>query len=664
MASDRVTDSETFTALGNVGADHEPVTADEIADALGCTRRAAYKKLEELHDRGAIHTKKVCARVRVWWRPADSSTGRSAQKYRTLFESINEGFCIIEMSFDEGDPVDYRFLETNPAFEEHTGFTDAEGEWMRDLEPDHEQYWFDRYGDVALTGEPETFEAKAEALDRWYNVYAFPFGGHESQQVAVLFDDITERKQAEEARQKSKERFRALITASSDVVYRMSPDWSEMHELEGKEFLADTAEPTSNWLDKYIHPDEQPRVLEAIDEAIRTKSLFELEHRVEQEDGSAGWTFSRAIPMLDEDGEIEEWIGMASDITERKQHERALEESERRYRTLAEHFPNGAVGVYDHDLRYTLTQGATLGDTLPGRDQLEGRTMPEVFPSNTVDDLEPLFRAAVEDGETDSTTTEFGGRTWRVWATPLRDADGDIFAGLSFAQDITERVEREQRLEKTVEKLEQSNDRLESFASTLAHELRNPVMIGQMYCNELPEADSEAVGYVAEAFDRIEEMIDVILAVTRGHEAVGERVPVDLTDVARRAWDDVDAPDATVDGSIDRTVHADETYVEHLFRNLFDNAVEHGRPDVTITVGDLPTGFFVADDGPGIPVADRDDVFKLGFTTTVERGGTGIGLAFVKRLADVYEWDCRVTESESDGARFEFTNVDRGSSQR
>ncbi|WP_440008893.1 PAS domain-containing protein [Halomicrococcus sp. SG-WS-1] len=653
MAFDRVTDSETLAALDSMGSVHEPVMASEIADALGCTRRAAYNKLEELHDRGAIHAKTVGARVRVWWRPADSSTVHSASKYRTLFDSINEGFCIIEMLFDEGDPVDYRFLETNPAFEEHTGLTDAEGEWMRDLEPDHEQYWFDRYGDVAQTGEPVTFEAAAEALDRWYDVYAFPFRGQEGHQVAILFDDITERKQTEEALQKSKERFRALVTASSDVVYRMSPDWSEMHELEGKEFLADTDEPASDWLDKYIHPDEQPRVLEAIDEAIKTKSMFELEHRVEQEDGSTGWTFSRAVPMLDEDGEIEEWIGMASDITERKQHERALEESERRYRTLAENFPNGAVGVYDHELRYTLAEGSVLGETLPSADRLEGDRMPEIFPPETVEDLESVFRTAVEDGETGKTMTEFGGRNWEVWAAPLRDADGDIFAGLSIAQDITEQVERERELK-------ESNKRLDSFASLVAHELRNPVMIGQMYSTELPEdANPEVVEYITESFDRIEDIIDLMLVVTQGTDAVLESAPMALTDAARNAWDNVDTLDATVELlASDYTIEADETYVEHLFRNLFENAIKHGGRDVTVTVGELPTGFYVADDGTGIPAADREAVFETGYTTEANHGGMGLGLAFVRELANVYGWTCSLTESAAGGVRIEFTGVD------
>lgn len=101
----------------------------------------------------------------------------------------------------------------------------------------------------------------------------------------------------------------------------MSPDWSERGQLQGKDFIPDTSKPTTTWLDKYIHPDDQAEVLKVVNEAIETKSIFEMEHRVLQVDGSVGWTFSRAVPILDDDGEIIEWLGTAKDITERKKAE-------------------------------------------------------------------------------------------------------------------------------------------------------------------------------------------------------------------------------------------------------------------------------------------------------------------------------------------------------
>ncbi|MBX0295183.1 sensor histidine kinase [Haloarcula nitratireducens] len=202
-------------------------------------------------------------------------------------------------------------------------------------------------------------------------------------------------------------------------------------------------------------------------------------------------------------------------------------------------------------------------------------------------------------------------------------------------------------------------NRLDRFASMLAHELRNPVTIGQIYSQQLStDENAEAVEYIGEAFDHLEAMIDILLVLARGREAVSEPTTMRLADTARAAWDVIDTGDATLVVEVDGEIQADETYIRHFFRNLFENAVEHGGPDVTVTVGGLPTGFYVADDGVGIPPAERESVFEVGYTTASEHGGTGLGLAFVHELADIYDWECAVTESEAGGARFEVTGVD------
>lgn len=127
------------------------------------------------------------------------------------------------------------------------------------------------------------------------------------------------------ALQESEKRFRAFVSATSDVVYRMSPDWSEMRHLVGQDFIADTNDPSRSWLEKYIHPDDQGLVLRTIREAIEKKDVFQLEHRVIRVDGTLGWTFSRAIPLLDDNGEITEWFGAASDVTDRRVAEEKLQ---------------------------------------------------------------------------------------------------------------------------------------------------------------------------------------------------------------------------------------------------------------------------------------------------------------------------------------------------
>jgi PAS domain S-box-containing protein len=136
----------------------------------------------------------------------ESALRESEERYRTLFNSIDEGFCVIEVIFDENEkPVDYRFLEVNPSCEKHTGLKNAQGKRVRELVPDHETHWFEIYGRVALTREPVRFVKEAKMLNRWFDVYAFPFGLPETRQVAVLFSDITERRRNEEALKASRE---------------------------------------------------------------------------------------------------------------------------------------------------------------------------------------------------------------------------------------------------------------------------------------------------------------------------------------------------------------------------------------------------------------------------------------------------------------------------
>ena len=141
--------------------------------------------------------------------------------------------------------------------------------------------------------------------------------------------DISKQKRAEEELRESEERLRALVNASSYVVYRVSPDWSTMRQLDGRGVISGTESSTRDWLQEYVHPEDRAIVQEAIQNAIRSKAPFELEHRVQRTDGSLGWTLSRAVPRLDESGEIIEWFGAASDLTLRKQ-------AEEDYRQLAE----------------------------------------------------------------------------------------------------------------------------------------------------------------------------------------------------------------------------------------------------------------------------------------------------------------------------------------
>ena len=382
---------------------------------------------------------------------AQAALRESETKYRSLFASLDEGFCVIEVLFDAGGkPVDYVFLETNGSFESQTGLADVVGRRMRELVPEHEQNWFDIYGQIALTGEPQRFEQPADALGHWYDVYAFRVGNPEQRHVAILFNDIAERKRAESALRESEARFRAYVTASEDVIYRMSPDWSEMRQLEGQKFLESIDEPSLSWMDRYIDPEDQETVTATINEAIRTKSMFELEHRVRKADGSLGWTSSRAVPLVDERGEIDEWMGAARDVTARRRADEALRESEERLRLIVENARDYAI--FTTDPKGCIDQWHAGAEAVFGwsAEEIAGRPIEITFTPEDRERGEPCkeLEQAAREGCAPNVRWHVRKDGSRVFiegnVTALKASDGSLEGFLKIGQDVTERMRAEQ----------------------------------------------------------------------------------------------------------------------------------------------------------------------------------------------------------------------------
>jgi len=273
--------------------------------------------------------------------------------------------------------------------------------------------------------------------------------------VVLNFIDVTDRKRAEKAQRESEERFQLFFAATTEILYSMSADWSKMFSLVGKSFLADTKNPSLTWLEEYIPDSDRERTKAAIDKAVRTKQTFELEHRIIRADGSVGWAFSRAIPLLDESGEIVEWFGAASDITERKHIEQAVRESEEYLRALFDQFISG-IAEGDLTGKFTNVNDRYCEITGYSREELLGMRMQDVTHPDDLSRNREGFKRLAATGESFEIEKRYvrkdGTEIWvHSSVSAIRDENGSPQTAVVVSVDISERKLTEEALRKSEE---------------------------------------------------------------------------------------------------------------------------------------------------------------------------------------------------------------------
>jgi signal transduction histidine kinase/DNA-binding response OmpR family regulator len=395
-------------------------------------------------------------------------------------------------------------------------------------------------------------------------------------------------------RRASDTQFRAFVNATSDVVYRMSADTSEIRFLQGEKFVDSAVESSSEWLKKYIHPDDEPRLRSRIREAISIRGVIEMEHRVRRADGSFRWVFSRAIPVLDEKGQIVEWLGAASDVTERKGEEERLQGQRRILENIA---AGGALDDTLNDLlRFLEAQqpgvrccllivsddgrcfSRVCGPSFAGgfSDAITGLPIASADSGScgrAVADCEPVVVADVNAEQRFSSAWRevmlaHGVRAAR--STPVRGADGRVLATLALCFDRpcdptpshpqlieigshlaaialersrTEAAEREAR-----RALQTADRQKDEFLAMLAHELRNPLApirnASEILARLLPQQSSAQthVGMVKRQTRQLMRLVDDLLDVSRITQGRIElhRQPIDLASVVAQAVETVE----------------------------------------------------------------------------------------------------------------------------
>ncbi|ELY97269.1 PAS/PAC sensor signal transduction histidine kinase [Natrialba chahannaoensis JCM 10990] len=324
------------------------------------------------------------------------------------------------------------------------------------------------------------------------------------------------------------------------------------------------------------------------------------------------------------------------------------------FRTLALNTPEGLLTI-DKDSQIVFAN--------PAIEDILGYTPSELVGSSTLeiipDRLQPIYErqleAYIETGERNI--------SWDGIELPAVHKDGhEIPVSISVFEhdykgnrlftgtfrDISRRKEREERLQA-------KNERLMEFASVLSHDLQNPVNIAQGYATELmADLDRDELDEIMDALTRIQELHGNMLTLTKPEGENNSFENVSLDDIASQSWRWVDTKDATLVVTDDvQPIRANETQFKSLLENLFNNAVEHGGPHTTVEVGSLESGsgFYIEDDGPGIPDDKQEVIFDHGYTTHPD--GTGLGLSIVEQVASAHGWAIELGACE-DGARFEF----------
>ncbi|MFC6722646.1 PAS domain S-box protein [Halobacteriaceae bacterium SHR40] len=465
----------------------------------------------------------------------------------------------------------------------------------------------------------------------------------------VISRDISARKESEQQRQREHDRFQAVFEDSFDAMVITDDDGqyvdanesaTELFGLAKKELLGRSIDDfapenfdfETAWRefqqaenDRGIFPLVRPDGTERIVEYAATRDIMPGQH-----------------------------LSVIRDITEREERERELE----RMRELLEQTERIAdIGGWEIDTEtMDVFWSKPLFDLL-GIYADEEPPLDKALDVYHKDDrpiVEEAVETALESGEPFDVEARFrrpdGEIRWlRVQGTPTIE-DGEVVTLRGTVHDITERKERE-------EQLEAQNQRLSEFADIVSHDLRNPLTTAQGRL-ELARADCDSAHLesIEDLHERMWTLIDDLLALARTDTTVTDCKPVDLAAVASDCWTTVETGDATLVTNSHHTVQADKSRLKQLFENLIRNAIEHGGEDVTVTIGDLADGFYVADDGSGIPVDQQDEVFETGYSTNPY--GTGFGLSIVQQVVEAHDWIITVTDgSDEGGARFEITGV-------
>ena len=406
----------------------------------------------------------------------------------------------------------------------------------------------------------------------------------------------------------------------------------------------------ANLLQSGVHGDQ---FYEQLWDTILNGEVWEGEIINERKDGDRYVVKQTISPVTDDTGTITRFVAVNEDVTDRREYQERLERQRDRVAGLFDAVPVPLVlAEFDGDEPVVKQTNAAFSETFGYSGEELGGSVLDKFivaddRSAEARDLNTRVRRGEQIRQEVTRRTATGDR--RTFLLSAAGLGTDAAEVLATYIDVTDQKRAQVRLQERTEDLEE-------FANVVSHDLRNPLNVAAGHLELVEETcESPHVDTIREAHTRMQELIENILLLAKDGRSIGDVGPVSLDACVSKAWETVETGSASLSVTTSDTIQADESRLRQLFANLVRNAVEHGGEHVTVTVGALPDGFYVADTGPGIPDGERSDVFDSGHTTAAN--GTGFGLAIVQEITDAHGWTVTVTESESGGARFEITGV-------
>lgn len=578
-------------------------------------------------------------------------------RYRSLFNNMPGGFALREIITDaDGRPADYRFLEVNPAFERLIGLSRGAVVGKTALETTGSMRWIERYGKVALTGEPAHLQYYSTTLRRWYEVFAYqPKHG----QCATIFTDITERKQVEEALLESQE----MLNRAQEIAHLGSWEldltnneltWSDevyrIFGLEPQEFGA-----TYEAFLAHVHPQDHGAVNAAYSESIRDRrDEYEIEHRVvRSRTGEIRWVHEKCRHVRNADGQIIRSLGMVLDITERKQ----AEEEMRQLSYFPEENPNPVIRCD--------TGGKILYANAPARQWLA--TFEQAIDGGLPAPMrEIVLKTHEAHRRAPSILTEITNPAGRTFGITALQPPGETYVNL-YAVDLTDRV-------KAQADLEQSNRELEQFAYVASHDLQEPLraivgflqLLQARYDGQLDDKGRHFIERAVKAGYRLQTLIRELLTLSRVNSKGTSFAPTDLNPLVQNVLDNLQAiireKNATITCGRLPTLKVDAGQIRGLFQNLIMNAAQYNEdPAPRIEIGfeeeDSACHFYVKDNGIGIAPQFHQRIFVVfkRLHTAGEYPGTGLGLALCKKIVERHGGTIWVESRPREGSTFYFT---------